>query len=482
MAGSLGLAQAIDPPYEAPLPPATEFKWDSKSGNANKLSHHTIQLVDVVKDPGVNNDYWWEYEVNQKISGPGEIKRWGLGACTNVVSDPRWDGPPWPAKAANDNTPMNWWDGNFPYTSSTMQANGGQWQSGKRLFRVRVAGAWAVDAKGMFSAIEGTENATPKGAARALAAPGCNRLVDLGITKTLTGPATVEPGGTVSYTVTVTNNGWWDLPAGAMTVSDPGADLTPTDPSPALKVGASFEWTATKPVAASTEVCGTTVTNTASVAVAAAVPPLSIAQRKRLAKMSKAKRTAFLKRVKKASNGMAQAAPTGFVDPVAGNNSATAAGVLVTGGICTTEETTVTPASVPGVVAFRPASAPALAVNKTGTARVVAGGNLLYRITVTNAGTEAATGVVLNETPPGTMLWRAVPAGSTRSGRNVSWNIGTLEGGQSVTKSIRLKMRRTATGRSCNVASATSTNAGSARDRACTTVSVARRPVTPVTG
>ena len=154
-----------------------------------------------------------------------------------------------------------------------MQANGGLWQSGERLFRVKVAGAWAINANSMFSAIEGAENATPKGAARALAAPGCNRLVDVGITKTLTSAATVEPGGTVSYAVTVTNNGWWNLPAGAMTVSDPGADLTPTDLSPALEVGKSFEWTATKPVAASTEVCGTTVTNTASVSVAAAVPP-----------------------------------------------------------------------------------------------------------------------------------------------------------------------------------------------------------------
>jgi uncharacterized repeat protein (TIGR01451 family) len=488
MVGGAGVAQAIDAPYAGPLPPATTFKWDSTAGQSSKSSHHTIQLVDIEKDSGENDHYWWEYEVDQKVSGTGEIRRWGLGVCNaGVISDPRWNGPPWPAQDVNSNPPLAQWAGkNAPYDYVTLQAKGagsGEWKQGTKRFRVKVAGAWAVDSTMMFSAIQGTGRAVPLVKEAVLAAPGCNGLVDLGITKTLTSAATVEPGGTVSYTVTVTNNGWWDIPWGSMKVDDPGATLVPdaTEPPELLK-GASFSWTATKPVAASTEVCGTTVTNTASVSVAAAVPPLSIAQRKRLAKMSKAKRAAFLERVKKASNGVAQQVlPTGFVDPVAGNNSATAAGVLVTGGICPVD-TPVTPASVPEVVAFRPAGAPTLAVEKTGTARVLAGGNLLYRITVRNTGAEPATGVVLTDTPPGTMLWRAVPTGATRAGRTVSWNIGTLEGGQSVTASIRLKMRRTATGRSCNVASATSTNAGSARDRACTTVSVARRPATPVTG
>ncbi len=480
MVGGVGVAQAIDAPYTAPLPPATSFEWIS---SGNKENHHTIQLVDVVKAPGVNDDYWWEYAVNQKVPvSDGRIRQWGLGACRDVVSDPEWNGPEWLAAGYGD--AMTWTDPP-PYITTLKGQEGNPWNKwnspGVKMFRVKVSGAWSVNSSTMSSAIKGWNgNQQDTTHSRIVAAPGCNGLVDLGITKTLTSAATVEPGGTVSYAVTVTNNGWWDLPAGAMTVSDPGADLTPTNVSPALNRDDSFEWTATKSVAASTEVCGTTVTNTASVSVTAAPPLISAAQRKRLAKMSKAKRTAFLKRIKK-NTQVAPLVPTGFIDPIAGNNSASAAGVLVTGGICPVD-TPLTPASLPEVVAFRPASAPALTVEKTGTARVVAGGNLLYRITVRNTGTEAATGVVLNETPPGTMVWRAVPAGATRTGRNVSWNIGTLEGGQSVTKSIRLQMRRTATGRSCNVASATSTNAGSARDRACTTVSVASRPATPVTG
>lgn len=495
MAGSLGVAQAIDAPYEAPLPPATTFYWEKEDGNEKvkkvkkvkkepkvTVSHHTIQLTNIVKVPE-SGDYWWEYAVNQKIGeSKGEIKRWGLGTCRNVASQPEWMpgptmDPPW--VDALDGLPMNWWSGNAPYSNLTMQPKGkgsGQWEDGVRLFRVLVDGAWAIDTSNMYSAIEGTSAGQPNGVERLLAAPGCNGLVDLGITKTVTSAATVEPGGTVSYTVTVTNNGWWDIPWDSLKVSDPGAELSPNAAFPtSLPVDASFSWTATKAIPASIDACGP-VSNTASVSVVPAGLPLTKAQRKRLAKMSKAQRTAFLKRLKKVPNGVAQAAPTGFIDPVPGNNSATAAGVTVAGGICET----VTAAGTP-VVGLRPASA-GLEVSKTGTARVVAGGNVVYRITVTNTGGADATGVVLNETPPGTLVWRAVPAGATRSGRNVSWNIGTLTAGQSVTKTVSFKMRRTATGRSCNVASATSTNAGSARDRACTTVSVARRPATPVTG
>ena len=272
--------------------------------------------------------------------------------------------------------------------------------------------------------------------------------LDVSISKA-SAEGSVAPGGTVNYTLGVKNTGPLPIPTATIVVKDEMASAPPVPPADLpkyLEPNQTANWTASKSVALDAALCGTSVQNTATVAL----------------------------------DFTGGEWPKYSFTPSA-DDTATAAGVLVTGGICPVD-TPLTPASVPGVVALRPASAPALSVEKTGTARVVAGGNLLYNITVTNTGTEAATGVVLNETPPGTMLWRAIPTGATRTGRNVSWNIGTLEGGQSVTASIRLKMRRTATGRSCNVASATSTNAGSARDRACTTVSVARRPATPVTG
>ena len=267
--------------------------------------------------------------------------------------------------------------------------------------------------------------------------------LDVSISKA-SAEGSVAPGGTVNYTLGVKNTGPLPIPTATIVVTDETASAPPVPPADLpkyLEPKQTANWTASKSVALDAALCGTSVQNTATVAL----------------------------------DFTGGEWPKYSFTPGA-DDTATAAGVLVTGGICPT----VTAAGTP-VVGLRPAS-PALEVSKTGTARVLAGGNVVYRITVTNTGGADATGVVLNETPPGTLVWRAVPAGATRSGRNVSWNIGTLTAGQSVTKTVSFKMRRTATGRSCNVASATSTNAGSARDRACTTVSVARRPATPVTG
>ncbi len=258
-----------------------------------------------------------------------------------------------------------------------------------------------------------------------------------------TGQATVEPGGSVTYDVTVTNSGKYPVPFSSIVVTDAGSTLTPPADTSDLAPGASRSWTATVAVAADAALCGTSVLNTAEVALSEL--------------------------------------ESGLVDVNEGTtSSATASGVLVTGGICTP----VTPATTPAepVTAFRPATTPTLTVRKTGQRRAIAGGRVVFRVTVINTGATTATNVVLRDTPARAMLWRVVPRRAKISRRTATWNLGDLAPGQSVSAIVKMRMRVTARGRSCNTAIATATDLGAVRARACVTVTAARRPATPVTG
>lgn len=290
--------------------------------------------------------------------------------------------------------------------------------------------------------------------------------LDVGILKTST-QATVEPGGTVTYTVRVTNPGPIPLPTAYLAVTDPTATtFTPPAEMPkGLKQDEFIDWTATKSVAAGTEVCNTNVENTASVKVNVPEP-------------SSNGTTSTSRRAKKAQNGqpLVPKYTSWPKEPVV----ATATPILVTGAICPP----VTPSSTPTpstVSALRPAG-PSLAVTKTGRTRMLAGGRVIYTVTVTNTGDADAQGVVLRDQPPGVFKLMAVPNGAQRDGRAVVWNIGTLAAGKSVSGQVRFMANRTAKGRACNVALASATGLATVRDRACTTIVAAARPATPVTG
>lgn len=286
--------------------------------------------------------------------------------------------------------------------------------------------------------------------------------LDVAITKTSTQTG-VEPGGTITYTVRVTNPGPIPLPTSFLTVADPGATtLTPPAEMPKeLKQGEFLDWTATKVLAADNALCNTNAENTASVTV---MPPVN-----------GQKPTA-----KRQNGGSWMPNYTSWPkDPV----TATATPILISGGTCppvTPSSTPVSPAAAP-VSALRPAG-PALSVEKTGPARALRGGFASYQVTVTNTGGATATGVTLSDTPARAMRWRAVPAGSTVSGTTATWAIGDLAAGQSVSKVVRFRMSTSASGRVCNTAVAAATGIESVRDRACTTIVAARRPATPVTG
>ena len=267
--------------------------------------------------------------------------------------------------------------------------------------------------------------------------------LDLAVAKT-TAQANVVPGGTVNYNVDVTNTGPLAVPTELIQVTDAGATLTPpVEPPDMLEPTQSLRWTATKAAGTDTALCGTNVTNTATVAV---VFPENWEGPK-------------------------------YTFTAGADDTSNAPGVLIAGGTCPV----VAPVAPATVVALRPAAA-SLTVTKTGPARILAGGTGSYRLTVTNTGGSDATGVVLRDQPPSSLALRAKPAGSRLQGTAVLWDIGTIPAGQSVSKTIRFTSRRTATGRKCNTAFVVATGVETAQARACTVVVAARRPVTPVTG
>lgn len=276
----------------------------------------------------------------------------------------------------------------------------------------------------------------------------------------------VQPGGAVTYLIRVTNPGPLPLPAGVdqLKVEDPTATTLsgPAVRPEYLQKGESLDWTATKAVAADTALCGTNVENTASVAV---VPP-PMPEDKPLTG-------------RKVQNGGPSENWWPYTSWPETPVTAAATGIPVSGGICpvVTPSGTVTPAPT----AFRPAG-PALTVTKTGPTRMLAGGRVAYRVTLTNTGSANATGVTLRDQAPGVFTLVTRPTGATVSGRNVDWDLGTLVPGQSVSATVRFAARRTASGRACNVVLASATGVDQVRDRACTTIVAARRPATPVTG
>ena len=257
--------------------------------------------------------------------------------------------------------------------------------------------------------------------------------VDVTAVKSTTS-TTVVPGGTVPYTITVTNPSGFAVPFSAISVTDTGATITPPADTTDLAPGASRIWTATKVAADGTAACATTVSNTAQVALVNL--------------------------------------PSGYSAITPGGSSASATGVTIGGGIC---NPVVVPAATPDApIAI--AARPQLTVRKSGPAVARKGSGVTYRIKVTNSGPLTATNVVITDTPPSTMLIGGTPTGATRSGRTLSWAIGDLAAGTSRTVTVTLGMRLTASGTPCNIASATAENADSARGKACTRIQAVRDP------
>ena len=189
------------------------------------------------------------------------------------------------------------------------------------------------------------------------------------------GPANVLPGGTIVYTVTVTNLSPLtasnvvvsdSLPSGVVFVSATGGGTNnsgvvtwPTIVALTNGQGFTFFVTVTAPA-------GGTLTNIVS-------------------------------------------GVTSTVDPVPGNNNGADPSAITI--------TTVTPVAD-------------LKIGKIGPATVFAGSNLTYTISVTNFGPSSAGGVVVTDAlPVGVIFVSASGGGATNSGV-VNWNLGTMTSGQ----------------------------------------------------
>ena len=192
---------------------------------------------------------------------------------------------------------------------------------------------------------------------------------DLAITKT--GPASSTAGSTITYTITVTNNG----PSDATSVS-----VTDPTPAGATFVSNSGACTTAFPCSLGTMTAGQTKTIISTFSTPAGFSGTSLA-----------------------NTATVSSATT--PDPSSANNSATA------------------------TTAFGASSAD-LAVTKSGPSSTTTGSSVAYTITVTNNGPSAATGVVLNDpTPGGLSFANATPSCVT----GFPCTLGNLTAGQSVT-------------------------------------------------
>ena len=103
----------------------------------------------------------------------------------------------------------------------------------------------------------------------------------------------------------------------------------------------------------------------------------------------------------------------------------------------------------------------ALSIVKTGPETAQLGTDVTYTIVVKNSGTSAAKNVVVKDT---------VPEGLTHASgqKELSFNAGDLAPNQS--KSFPVVLKAAQRGKFCNIAVATSSNAGQAKAEACTTI------------
>lgn len=104
---------------------------------------------------------------------------------------------------------------------------------------------------------------------------------------------------------------------------------------------------------------------------------------------------------------------------------------------------------------------PAITISKTGPQTAKMGDQVTYNITVRNTGNTVARNVVVTD---------AVPAGFTEeSGKSaLSFNLGDLAPNES--KDVQVRLKATQSGKICNTATATSSNAVEVSDEACTTI------------
>ena len=113
------------------------------------------------------------------------------------------------------------------------------------------------------------------------------------------------------------------------------------------------------------------------------------------------------------------------------------------------------------------ATTPDLVVTKTdGVTSASPGDTLIYTVTISNAGAQDASGVIVTDTLPANTTFVSASDGGTFSGGVVTWNVGGLAARTSVTRTVTVLVDSTvAAGVSSLTNTASATDDGSRRAR-----------------
>ena len=104
---------------------------------------------------------------------------------------------------------------------------------------------------------------------------------------------------------------------------------------------------------------------------------------------------------------------------------------------------------------------PGISLEKTGGAKLFTGSERDYTITATNSGESDLTGVVITDTIPVGLSFASADSDGTHAAGVVTWNVGDLALGESVTVTVTMRGETTADEPYTNVASVTSTEGAS---------------------
>ncbi|MBB6500680.1 Ig-like domain-containing protein [Pedobacter cryoconitis] len=315
-----------------------------------------------------------------------------------------------------DNLPAGFTASTYTPATGTYTSSNGNWTgltlaSGQST-TLTIAGTVAANATGSLSNTvsvvvpAGVTDPTPGNNTATITTP-VSRVIDLGVTKTSV-PKPPVAGQTVTYTITLSNNG-----PGTLLAADV---VTLTDNLPAGFTASSFVPSAGTYTSSNGNWTGLTLTSgqTATLTITGTVAPTASGS---------------------LSNTVTVAPPTGVTDPTPGNNTATDVG------------------TISRVIDF--------GVVKTASPTTATAGNALtYTITLTNNGpsTLAAADVLTltDNLPAGFNNPVYSPAAGTYTSANGNWTGLTLASGQSTTLTITGTVAPGATGTLTNTATVTS--------------------------
>ena len=237
-----------------------------------------------------------------------------------------------------------------------------------------------------------------------------NPAADLDVTKTAS-PVSVDPGGTVTFSIAVENNG--PDPAAAAQVTDTlPAGLTFVSASPGCSAAASVVTCTLGELPDET---------TANVTITAS--PTDAAAGKTLTNVA--------------------SASSSTTDPNPADNQSSAA-IAVTNQSSAPAATSSPALPTPLAPAGAPAPQPDLVARKTASKTTVAvGQGVTFELGVSNVGAGEATGVTVHDPlPPGLEAVTPLPAGCTATATSVTCTVGTLAAGAS--RSFPIVVRPTA--------------------------------------